>query len=452
MRRSQDVFWCFVVTLVVAVGVGAGDLSWKDRDDSSIRYGRTTLLSGFSVESRGTIEFAADDSDVVRMSPRGFLKIVERSGFSSRELRIEPGADGSPVYRYKHGGERDFDEDARRWYREVLPRVIRESGAGAEARVARILEAEGVEGVLNEIARIDSGSATRIYCLELLDQRRLDPDQLADVARAARRGIASSGDLAEFLIEAADDYLENDSAVEPFFEAARSIASSGDHANVLRNVLERGLVDDPASLVALFRSARRIASSGDRAQVLVEASDAFVEDSEVRNRYFEAIDSIPSSGDHASVLRELLRRETLSAETLAAVLRSARGIASSGDRAGILIAAADRYESDAALREAYFRAANSVPSSGDHAEVLVSVLRHGQIEPEDQIAVLDSARGVASSGDRLRVLLELADQVADEAAVEAYRATARTLASSGDRERALEAIMASRTEPNVRSR
>ncbi len=439
MKRRDGRFWFVFLTLVLAAGVHSGISASTERNGIT-RHEWSTPLSSLKVELKGEIEFTSDDSDIASLSPGGYLEIAERSGFVTHHLRIEPAGDGGLEYDYRRGSKKTFDDDARAWFAEVLPRVIREAGIGAEGRVRRILESEGVSGVLEEIDRIESSSATSTYCMELLEHD-LDETELARLSRAAVSGIRSSGDRARFMIAASEHYLVDAGSADAYFDATASIPSSGDHARVLMHVIDDGRADDPTVLAALLRSARGIESSGDKAKVLVAASHIFVEDDLVRSRFFEAADSIPSSGDHARVLLELLEKDALSSPTLAGVFESARGIESSGDKARVLIAGAEKYADEQPVRRAYFDTVDSVPSSGDYARVLVSLLNDAELDQPGLIALLKSARGIASSGDKTRVLLVAADHVEDELAMEVYLSTAETIASSGDQARALKALI-----------
>lgn len=438
MTRRHPALPTILAALVLTVGLQAR-LELAADSGAVSRYKWSKLTSSLSVELEGEVAFTADDRGIASLSPGGRLEIHERDGFRTRKLTVETGA-GGLEYRYRSGGrEKPFDADAREWLAELLPRIIRETGIDADARVARILDEAGVDGVLREIERIDASSATRIYCSELLEQGALERTDLARLAAVAADGIASSGELSRFLIDGSGTFLAG-GAADAFFEAASTISSSGDHSRVLIHAIRRDRVNRPAAMTELLRSAGGISSSGDKSRVLVAAAGAWIEHAAVRRAFLETADGIASSGDHARALIALLEAPALSPETVAGALRSARGVASSGDKRRVLASAARRFDGDAAVRRAYLDAAEAIASSGDRADTLVGLVETDALDGEGMIALLRSARTISSSGDKTRVLLSAARQVDEEAEVEAYIATAETIASSGDQARALTAL------------
>ena len=374
-RRSLGLTVLLALSLAtLGAALAAQILELVEGWDGVTRYQWSNLVSGLRVELRGEIEFTDDDRDVQRISSDGHLRIEERSPAGRHELAVEPGRDGSLRYTYYRDGKRtDFDQTARAWLAERLPEIIRESGIGAEARVARILNQRGANGVLEEISRIRSSSSATVYCIELVRQGHPSTAELERLARQASDGIGSSGDRARFLIAAAEYYLDDRAAATSYFEAAGSIASSGDHARVLLNVLYNHRLDE-ASLRELFHSAGKIRSSGDKARVLVAAARQYPSDGAVP-AFFEAADSIASSGDHARVLISLLEGAELAPESIIALLRSARGIASSGDKARVLIRAADFLSGEDEVVATYRATAETIASSGDQNRALAALVR-----------------------------------------------------------------------------
>jgi hypothetical protein len=121
-----------------------GNFTWSDGSQKlEVRY-------------QGTIEFTDDDSDVKTMSPGSFVRIREGGWISSRAVEFKADASGTIERRYWDGrNEKPFIPDGKAWLSQVLPKVIRQTGFGAESRVARIFKAQGAAGVLAEINLIE---------------------------------------------------------------------------------------------------------------------------------------------------------------------------------------------------------------------------------------------------------------------------------------------------------
>ena len=390
-------------------------------------------------EMKGDIEFNDTDTDVVSISRGGYLEMSEKTSRTRHQLRIEGLSGGRLEYRYKLNGRKtDFARVDRDWYEDMLITMIRETGAGAEQRTARILKNDSVEGVFDEIHLIESSGSRMKYMTHLFDQAKLNDAQLQRAAKMARE-IPSSGDRSRFLTGSAAQFLESDEATPYFFDAVESIPSSGDKTRVLSSLVDNDLLQDRESYLEAIRVAKSIPSSGDRSRFLMTAADLYIE--EASDLYFEAVGSIPSSGDKTRVLMKLVEKDALTNnDSYDDAMEIAKGIPSSGDRARFLMAAAKTYHGGA--RGAYFNAVSSLPSSGDHARVLINLADNVTLDRASMISFLKSARGISSSGDKTRVLTSVADDVAgDESLVEAYIETVETISSSGDYKRALSALM-----------
>ena len=390
-------------------------------------------------ESKGVVELNKYDTDIASISPGGYLEINEKEWRTRRQVRVEGRSNGELRYRYKYNGkEQDFANIDRDWYEEMLVKMIRETGVGAAERTGRILKADGVDGVFDEIGKINSSSARVMYMSELFKQAKLNNSQMEYAARLAE-DIPSSGDRSRFLKWAAPQFVGSDATASYFFDAVESIPSSGDKTRVLTYLIEEDLLKNETSYLESIRVANSIPSSGDRSRFLIKAADLYID--EAADLYFKAIDGIPSSGDKTRVLTKLVESGALEDDdAYMQALKSAKQIPSSGDRARFLIAAINTYPAGAG--DAYFDVVSSLPSSGDHARVLINFAKEGRWDRGGMEAYLASVKKIASSGDKTRALLAVAEKVAgDDDLVDAYLQAADTIPSSGDYKRALSALM-----------
>lgn len=327
------------------------------------------------VELEGEIRFTEDDKGVAYISEGGELEVEEEKNGTKHFVRIEGLADGEVVHTYRINGRRaEFEDGGRAWLAATLPDVIRQTGIGAEQRVARILKQGGVGAVLDEIENIRSNSAKKRYFSHLFAQADLSTAELKRAAGIAR-AMSSSGDKKRFLINHADAYFADSATYAAYFDVAGTIDSSGDRKRVLMHLAEAGYLKDADAHRAALDLTMGIPSSGDKSRVLRALAPMAVANANVRGRYFEAAASISSSGDKARVLKAVLELDRLDEATLMQVIRTARTISSSGDKARVLIAAADRVAGNDALVDAYLEAANSIGSSGDQQRALSALMR-----------------------------------------------------------------------------
>jgi beta-lactamase regulating signal transducer with metallopeptidase domain len=394
--------------------------------------------SGRNVRTKGTIEFTDDDSDVKSVSPDGSLTIEERHGWTTHKYEVTPTGRRYSV----NGRERPLDEEGKAWLAEVLPQVIRDSAIGADARVKRILKQHGPNGVLDEIAKISSDHAKRIYFENLLASGPLPADVISRAVRQMGREVASDGEKAALLIDVADVYLKTASPLHAdYFDAIGTIASDGEHRRVLSNALQKDGRNRDTLLLTL-KSAARIASDGEKARLLMEAADAPAFDASTSADFLYAVDTIASDGEHSRVLMALMRLNGLGSDTLAMAVKSAARIASDGEKARVLVRASEFLSGDPSIRSAFFNAAGTISSDGEHSRVLMAVLAKRGLDRESFLDVIRSATQMASDGEKAGVLRQVvAICPNDDAIVAALVQAVETISSDGEYRRVMSGMM-----------
>ena len=395
-------------------------------------------MTSFDVQLDGKIEFTDDDADVKSLSPNGRFRLEEGGWFSGRTYEVKADSAGNLTKSYSVGRTtKPLDDEGRAWLSRMLPQIIRESGIGAPARVARILRQGGPQAVLAEIGLIHSDGSKRIYLEQLFSQAQLNTAQLEDAAKLIQ-GISSDGDKAQVLLAVDSKYFTPD--LRPYlFKTAESISSDGDKRRVLSDIAQKD-AGSPETLLGVAKAAHHISSDGDKAEVLIEIADHYGASDELRGAYFDAVDSISSDGDHARVLSKLLAAHGSDRDTMVRALRSAQHISSDGDKARVLIEAVSSYTDDDSVRKAFFDAANSISSDGDHQHVLVALARRQGIATATFSGIANSAQRISSDGDKAHVLEELTSANI-EPLHDAFFAAADSINSDGDRSRVLLAVL-----------
>jgi beta-lactamase regulating signal transducer with metallopeptidase domain len=296
----------------------------------------------------------------------------ERTGRTDRELTFASG--GTITYRVD-GVERPYDDDGRRWFAELLPRVLAEASINVEQRVKYWRSQGGTDVALRHIDDLHSSGAKRAHYDAVLDSQ-LSSSELDRLVQQAGKDIPSSGDLRAVLSKAAQQSNRGKVPASTLEAAIGAVPSSGDLTAVL---LAFAGTDDREQLLAVARTALKIPSSGDLARFLIEVEPRYLgrNDAALRAAYFKAAASIPSSGDLSRVLVNAVPNAAKSSEITRAVLTTAAGVPSSGDRARVLVAlAGSGAVRDAALRDAYLKVASQIPSSSDMREALEALTRN----------------------------------------------------------------------------
>ncbi|MBV9879211.1 MAG: hypothetical protein JO180_01895 [Gemmatirosa sp.] len=336
---------------------------------------RTTLTISddtrcLSVRMTGRAEFTDDDADVKSLEPGStfvvtesraggtrMLSIVERSGRLEREYTV-------------NGAPRPSAESVE-WLRGIVLDVVRATGYGAEARVARIRRQSGVGGVLDEVARLRSDHVRRIYLEQLMQGGRLSEGDLRRVAQIAGQRIGSDHDKSEVLQAVTDRVEGSRDVAAAVVAAAETIGSDHDRMEVLQRMIERA-PDGDALLVDALDAARGIGSDHDRGQVLATVvGRSALGTPAVRAAFFRALDAMGSDHDRMVVLQQVVGRDATSQETARAVLASAARLGSDHDKSTVLLAVAARSEwmRDATTRAAFDAALKTVGSDSDYRRV-----------------------------------------------------------------------------------
>ena len=361
-----------------------------------------------SVNYRGDIEFSDDDTNVVRISPGGYLKIKDGGWVGGRTVEFRSDASGNLARRFWVGrNERPFEPEGRQWLAQTLPRFIRQTGLGAPKRVARILKANGPAGVLTEIGKIDGSWGKKVYFTELLRQATLDSQTARQVLLQAGREIESDFELASLLIDSADKLLVDESARKAYFEAARSIDSDFEMRRVYASALKRGPVG--ASILAgILDSSQNIESDFELASLLVQVAKLQPLDDTTRRPFFAALTAIDSDFEHRRVLSALAERRDLTPESVGAMIGSAVDLQSDFELATLLVQIVKDHGVEGAMRAPFFQAVASIDSSFERGRVLQVLARRSDVSPDTVLAILRAVQGMDSGHEASQVLLAVA--------------------------------------------
>ncbi len=360
------------------------------------------------VKYDGEVEFTDDDTDVKRLSPGGLLRIRDGRMFASHTIEFATDPAGNVTRRYWSGmSERPFEPEGRQWLAGVLPRFIRQTGIGAQARVARILKAKGPAGVLAEIGLIEGSWGKRVYFTHLLKATTLDSATVRQVLAQASREIDSDFELASLLIESADRLLVDDAARQAYFEASRSIQSDFEMRRVYAAALKRGPVSGPV-LASILDASRNIESDFEQASLLIQVAELQPLDTTTRAPFFTALATVDSDFEHRRVLTALAKRTDITPETANAMLESNASVQSDFESASFLLDVVKQQPIEGALRASFFRAVEGLGSSFERGRVLQAVVRRPDVSNETLLAVLRATAGMNGSFEASQVLLAMA--------------------------------------------
>jgi beta-lactamase regulating signal transducer with metallopeptidase domain len=360
------------------------------------------------IDYDGRIEFTDDDTDVKSLSPGGRLRIREGRMPNRKTVEFESDGQGNLRRRYWVGAsEQPFEPEGRQWLAQTLPRFIRQSGLGAASRVARILRAKGVDGVLAEIELIQGSWAKRLYYSELLNTATIEPRAIEQILTRAGREIDSDFELASLLIGSADRLLVGEPARRAYFTAVQSIESDFEMRRVYSAALKHGAVS-PDLLAVVLDGSTAIDSDFEHAELLTQVVKLQPLDGRARPAFFKALAGVDSDFEHRRVLNALATRSDLDADTLKGLFESAVLIESDFEEASLLLTTLKHHSIEGANREVFFRAVDGLGSTFERGRVLQAVAKRGDVSPDTIVAVLRATKPMGGDFETSQVLLALA--------------------------------------------
>ncbi len=384
-------------------------------------YKSINIFSSFDVKYKGEIEVTDDDEDIKSISAYGYLRFSKTAFGNRRRIEIEADADGKLIRDYYVGGQRvAFDPEGREWMADVLIDVIRYSGIGAEGRVKRILKQEGVEGVVDEIAEMESNSVMTTYFSHLLEQPGLSTDDIALIARAIYIEMSSNTQRADLYREYDRIFLTSEEAAEAYFRSVGRLSSNTERSKVLRQAVRtRPLTDN--ILVSLLEATAQLSSNTETGAVLREVNTIFSNREEVRDMYFSVVDGMSSNTEKGSVLRDLLKRDVLIKSGYIDLYRSVENFSSNTEAGSVLKASIRFIPPDKDVFIAFFEAVNSLSSNTETGSVLRKLLRETRVPDRSRVHLFKTVGRMSSNTERgsvLRDAVGILDN--DEEATEAF--------------------------------
>ncbi len=219
------------------------------------------------MRARGDIQFNDAGDWVVSVAPDGYLTLSESGRGTDRRIDFRPGQGGMRVRYAVDGDDRRLDAAGRTWAEGMIGTAVRESGLGAEARVARIRARGGVAGVLADMGRLQSDAARRAYYRALLAGGAMSNAEFARVMADVGRRMGSDTETRLVLVEAVDR-AEGGGRLAALLDAAVGMESDTETRLVLIRAAERHRLADAAARQAFFRAVSGIESNVERRLVL----------------------------------------------------------------------------------------------------------------------------------------------------------------------------------------
>jgi len=365
--------------------VEAGVLSRLFGRGESMRFEINTPTMAFSLKVHGSLTINATEDDIERLT--SWAAIEDRRDGVKRVMTFKLEKDNSIRRTWTVNGKTEAaGEESRRWLASVLPVILRESGLQREDRITRFLAKGGVEAVVAEMQRIETGHARRQYMQSLVERGPLTDKQLGliwpviagidgdyDKRQALTRLIAkqtlgaaqqatvlgltsrmdSSHEKRSVLIALAPRLQPEPAVQTAWANVLKAMDSDYERREAVTALIRRD-GGSPTVVDLALQSVRFIDQDYERASALVALLRVLTEPTLARvTAYVEAASGIQSDFERRNALESLVKRVTLDKRGFELVLQGARGMKSDHEIRSLLVAVARRMPADAGLIAAY---------------------------------------------------------------------------------------------------
>lgn len=413
---------------------------WSDHASFRHYYHRSTGFTSFRVSHRGEIELDAAETGIVGMGPDAQLDVRERRFTSRRRLEVRGDAAGRPVYYYKVGARERSREDAEAYLASVMQEIVRTTTVGASARARRLLDEDGLGGLLGEVSYLRSNAARRIYLEVAAGMDGLEPAQAVEIIRTAGRELTSSSQLRGALTDLAERMPLEWGLSAELAEAAESIASSSEKGGALVDIARLRSVG-PVEAPSFAEAASTIASGSEKGRTITRIY-RLDPSAELAEALLATADTIESSSERQRVLSELVGEPGLPESVYSRALDVGSDIASSSGKAAFLATVAQALPASDDLQVQFIDVAGSIAASSEAKRALMALITSTDLSVGVCRAWIESAGKIASARDSTDLLVESAARCPEADAVwRAYFDAVERIGASGEQRRALMALL-----------
>lgn len=359
-------------TLALAAALAPSAPAGAQREHSHIiEDGETRIIDDngsrrLEIRSRGAVEFNDARDWVASVGAGGLFTVQERDG-GERRIEFRPGDGGARARFFVNGRERPLDAAGRAWAQPLILRAVRESGVGAERRVARIRARGGVNAVLAEIGQIRSDVARRHYYRALLNGGSLSAGDFSRVMEDVGRRMSSDVETRLVLTEATAQARDG-ARLAALLRVAEGMDSDVETRIVLNHVSRHHRLAEGAAREAFFRVVRGMDSDVERRLVLNAVADERLADGSSRDAFFRAVDAFDSDVERRLVLSQILRDAPEA--TVIAAIQSAAEMDSDVEKRLVLTQVPSAHLRSARVAAAYRRAAHGMGSDSERGMVM----------------------------------------------------------------------------------
>lgn len=373
------------------------------RTNMSISSRSDDLHFKLKTKLRGELRFDADETRIVSFPAHSTFDLTYDDFSDKHRLRIKS-TSGDPVYTYYYNDDKQpFDADAQAWFASVIPEIMRRSGFDAYARVNRIRENNGDEGVLDEVDLIHTDHVKSLYLQNLFEQTQLN-------AADMRRAIAQTED----------------------------IKSDFEQSNALISLVDSQDLQGEAQWQQAIEATENIQSDFEQAKTLMHFSDQLPQTPAIHEAYFMASDNIQSDFEMRRTFSQYLKNKPEQSINLMHMFAAAERIQSDFELSELLISSKDQMTQSPELFEAYLDLAETIQSDFEMKKTYAHLLRYNLDNDNLKRMIGSAEKRISSDFELAALLLEIINQYGlDEGLIDAIEEATDSIQSNFERDRVI---------------
>ena len=370
-------------------------------------YRSNTGVASTDLEYRGKIIFTDDDRDVRSISSGGFIKFSKRTFGTKRTIVLEGNANGTITREFYEGSrELPFEPEGRKWMESVLPEIIRNTGLGADTRVARFYKKGGIDAVLNEIEEINSSYVGAIYYNATFSLSGVRKADIAKAVEHAGENISSSYELGKLLSSNASLLLADKNTSAAMEKATSEISSDYEQAKVYKTILKANLDDNTIQLV--IDGLDNISSNYEKSGVLTGIITYDLSDENLE-LIFEAVADMSSSYEQSKVLQILIKEQYLNEVTSTRLLSTTKTISSSYEKSKVVQTLINSKQLTSKEIAAVADFSQAISSDYEQSKLLQSLVNNESADEEGLDMIIKMSSSISSSYEQAKLLSQVLD-------------------------------------------
>lgn len=335
-------------------------------------------FSDYKVKYSGYFEISENDKDILSISPNGFLEVEKLVFGSNRKLEITSDSKGKLKKAYYEGKtEKPFERDGQQWLSDILPKIVRSTGVGAEDRVARFYKNGGMKGLLDEIDEINNQNpaARNLYFVIMVDQLKL-----------------------------------TDSDLQMAVPRMKMVVSNSTKGTLMRNILYKYDVSLKTA-VEILKTTKTHSYNTERGSTLRVINSQFKEDDAFLDEYFEILEDMSINSEKGNVLKDLMQKNKLKSDTYERIFENLNHFSLMRERGAILLLAIDYMPKDATTIAAFNKAVENIDNNyyilkGEIMDAILNAQLNGNkasssiVNKDIIIQMLKTTEGIESNSQK----------------------------------------------------